>query len=927
MGNERKTPDGKDRQGKAAMNWNARIGQAFGNRVPDDDIVEELAQHAAAAYAAARAEGCSAADAERRVDRQIAAWVADPAVNKRRPRREPAVTPPETASGGAAALHLMYDARYAWRLLRRQPAYAALVVATMALGIAATTVIGSVAYGVLLKPLPWADAPRLVRLFETRQGSTRRFRPSMTNVTYRAWRESASTLEAMAAWSTERVALTGGSSTSRIVIADVTPTLFPMLGASPAAGRAFVRGDDEPGRPPIVILSYGLWQQQFGGRADAVGRTLRLDATTYTVVGAMPASFMFPDRQTRAWVPFYIEPVTTPGRAGFSISMFQALGRLRPGVTPLQAAAEGTARGRSVPDPGAVSMAVFGSTGPVEVSVVPLLQALVGDVRPALLILFAAVVLLLATATANVASLQLTRATARRRELAIRAAIGAARGRLVRQTVVENVLLGLMGGAAGLALAAVMHRALPAVLPANFPRLDDLAFDWRIQAFAVVISFGAGLGCAILPALHVARIDVVPALVEDSLAPIGAGLRTRVARTRALVMMAEIAIASVLLVGASLLIRSFVDLMNADLGYDATNVLTARVVLPDGEYSPARRMAVLDDMVRRLSSTTGVAHVAYSNAIPFTGGEALSSFPVKRRDGSSVQVQTGVRQVSPEYFAAMGQRVVEGRAFTADDAAAATPSVMVNREFSRKYLDGRALGWSLPGQTKPNAIGGTPRPIIGVVEDTVRHEVTDTPQPEVYYTASRQPSATSLQKILASDLNLIVRTSSDPRALIPTLRAIVAAAAPGAPVESVMTMRDRVAESLAQPRLYAVLLGTFASFALAIAGVGLFGVLSYSVAQRAREIGVRSALGAQVRDIVVLVLGQSMTIAVGGLLAGLVASYWVSQALRTFLYGVSPHDTLTFAAVAAVLLVVAALASLVPARRAASVDPVKVLRA
>ena len=909
------------------MDWKARLRASFGPAPVDEDVLEELAQHAAATYASARAEGVLADDAERRVEQQIQAWTVDPAVLRRRPKRPAVIVPPSSSSSRSGLDTIVQDTRYAWRLLCRQPAYAALVVATMALGIAATTVLGSVAYGVLLKPLPWADAPRLVRLYENRQGSTRRFRPMMTNGTYRAWRESANTLDGMAAWSIEHVALADQGGAARITIADVTPTLFPMLQAVPALGRAFVSGDDEPGRAPIIVLSYGFWQQQFGGRADAIGKSVRLDATTYTIVGVMPSPFFFPDRETRAWVPFYIEPVTTPGRQGFSISMFQAMGRLRPGIMAQQAAAEGTARGRSVPDPGVVAMAVFGSNGPVDVIASPLLQALTADVKPAILILFAAVVLLLVTAIANVASLQLARATGRRRELAIRAALGAARGRLVRQTLVENMLLGLLGGAAGLALAALMHRALPSVLPANFPRLDDLAFDWRIQAFALAVSIAAGLGCGLLPALHVARNEVVPALVEDSLAPVGGGLRTGTARARASIMSAQVAIACVLLIGASLLVRSFVGLMNADLGYDASNVLTARVVMPDGEYAPGRRLAVLEEIAQRLASTAGVTRVAFSNAIPFTSGEALSSFPVKRRDGSSIQVQTGVRQVSPGYFAALGQRVVEGREFTADDTVATDPSVIVNREFSRKYLDGKALGWTLPGMSKNPAAAPPGRPIVGVVEDTARHDVTDTPLPEIYYTPSRQGAATSQQKILASDIHLIVRTSSDPHAFVPSLRAIVQTAAPTAPIEAVLTMRDRVADSLARPRLYAMLLGTFAAFALAIAGVGLFGVLSYSVAQRAREIGVRTALGAQVRDIVALVVGQSMIIAGAGLAVGLVASFWLTRALQGFLYGVTPHDAVSFAVVAAILAIVAAVASIVPARRAARVDPVKVLRA
>jgi putative ABC transport system permease protein len=606
--------------------------------------------------------------------------------------------------------------------------------------------------------------------------------------------------------------------------------------------------------------------------------------------------------------------MTTPGQTGASIQMFQALAKMREGVSPEQVAAEGTARGRSVQTQNPVTMAVFGSSGPVEITALPLLQALTREVRPAILIMLAAVVLLLVTATANAASLQLARASARRRELAIRTALGAGRGRLVRQTLVENLLLGLLGGIAGLVVAGLMHRALPAILPVDFPRIDDLTFDLRIQAFAVAVSIAAGLGCGLLPALHVWRNDMVPALVEDSLAPVGGGLRSRTARVRALIMTGQVAIACVLLVGALLLGRSFVAMMHADLGYDPANVLVARVILPRPDYTAPQRRQVVEQIVARLAATPGVVRVAPASSIPFTPGDSLSSFPLTKRDGTAAQVQTGARHVSPGYFAALGQRVIEGREFTPQDDTAAQEVVIVNREFSRKYLDGRAFGWTLPGaDDKP------PRPIVGVVEDTARHSVGDAPQPEVYYPLSQRP-------VYATDINFVLRTADDPRSLVPAVRTILRDAAPRAPLESIMTMEDRVATSLSRPRLYAVLLGTFALFALAIAGVGLFGVLSYAVALRAREIGVRTALGARVRDIVALVVGQSLAIAIAGVAIGLIASFWLTAALQKFLFGVTPRDAVTFAAVAAVLLFVAVLASIVPARRAARVDPVKVLR-
>lgn len=894
------------------MDWKARIAAAFGPVSLDPDIIEELAQHAEASYAAARAEGASDADAIGRVDEQIAAWTVDPSVFHRRVRRPPAVLPPRPASRG---IGLMQDVKYAARLLARQPAYAAVVIVTMALGIAATTVLASVAYGVLLKPLPWADAPRLVRLYETRQGATNRFQPMMTNASYLAWRQPApTTLDAIGAWSGRSATLTGLGEPRQVKVAGVTPGLFEMLGSPAAIGRTFVNGEEGPGRPFVVIISHGFWQQQFGGRPDILGQRVRLDGHACTIVGVMPASFAFPDRETRAWQPLYIHPVTQPGKPGTYISMFQAVGRLRDGVTPAQAAAEGTVRGRSGPTLGPVGMAVFGSNGPVEVSAIPMLRALTGNVRDAILIMLAAVVLLLITATANVASLQLARGTARRREYAIRAALGAARGRLFRQSLIENAVLGLLGGLVALVLAAWIHRVLPSVLPANFPRLDDLSFDPRIQALAVLLSMCAGLAFGLLPALHATRKDVVPVLVEDSLAPVGTSWRTPLARARALIMAGQVAIACVLLVGGLLLFRSFAALLTAPLGYRPTNLLIARIVLPELDFTPERRLPVLEQTAARLRGTPGVVAAAYATLLPFTPGTVLSSFPLKTRDGSTRQIQTGSRAISAGYFAALGQRLAEGREFTSDDTATARPVAIVNREFSRKYLEDRALGWTLPGQTE-----NAPRLIIGVVEDAVRQHVTDPPAPEIYFPATQQP-------LWASEENLIVRTGSDPRGLVSLVRSIVRDAAPGAPIDSIETMEDLVSGSLAQPRLYALLLGTFAVFALAIAAVGLFGVLSYSVAQRAREIAVRAALGAAPRDLVALVVGQCVRIAGVGIFAGLLASAWLSRSVATLLYGITAHDATSFATVAALLLAIAALAAFIPARRAASVDPVRVLR-
>jgi predicted permease len=380
-------------------------------------------------------------------------------------------------------------------------------------------------------------------------------------------------------------------------------------------------------------------------------------------------------------------------------------------------------------------------------------------------------------------------------------------------------------------------------------------------------------------------------------------------------MTAQVAIAFVLLVGALLLVRSFNAMLGADLGYGASNALSARIILPNGEFTPERRQQVVDQVTDRLASTRGIVRAAAATAIPFTNTESLTTFPLKKREGGTEQVQSGAQTVSPGYFAALDQPIAEGREFTAEDGSPSRTAAIVNQAFARRYLGGRALGWTLTGNEMTEQI-----PIVGVVKDAVRHDVGDAAQPEIYYPIRQRA-------LRGSDIYLIVRTPGDPRDMIPALRTIAHDAAPSAPVDSIMTMDDRLSQSLAKPRLYAVLLGTFAAFALAIAGVGLFGVLSYTVALRAREIGIRSALGAQVRDIVGLVVRQSLAIAGAGSAAGLIASLWLTKTLQKFLFGVSSHDLTSFAAVALLLLAVATLASIVPARRAARVDPIKVLRA
>jgi predicted permease len=890
------------------MDWKDEVRTAFGPRAVDDDVVEELAQHASLACQRAMADAADPREAERHVRLQIAQWAADPAfVGRRRPRGSPLPPLPESSSHLAG---LFQEFRHACRLLWRQPGYSAIAVLTIALGIGATTALFSLAYGVLFKPLPWPHADRIARLYETRQGATNRFGAIMTSAPYVAWRDRPSTIEGLAAWSPDRVMLDAGGDPSRIRIAAATSSLFPLLGVAPVLGTPFTENDESLEDQPPVVLSYGLWQERFGGSRDVIGRSVRLDRKPYRIAAVMPRAFAFPDDDTQAWVPLRVQFI----KGGLSI--FSAIARLKPGVTPVQAASEGTARARSGPDPGVVVMAVFGSRASAQITAVPFLEAQTAGVRPAILVFLVAVGLLLVTAVANVASIQLARGTARRREMAIRAAIGAGGWRLVRQSLVENAVVGLAGGVGGLFLAFLLHRAMPSFLPPTFPRLNDVGIDLLVAAFALAISLVASLACGALPALQARRVKVVESLAEDGLAPTGVGSRLRSSRARALIITAQLAIACVLLVGASLLTRSFFSMLTADRGYDPTNVLTATLSLPERPFTGAQFGDLVTALLERVKAVPGFTHVALTSALPLTPGESLASFPVRSwQTGATVQAQAASRVVSPDYFAAVGVRLAQGRPFGADDTRTSKPVVIVNRAFARKYLGARPVGVKLWDDT-PERQGPE---VIGVIEDVRHRSVTDAPAPEIYRTFAQWQGT-------AVPLTLAVRTLGNPSSYAQTLRALVRQHDASISVDAITPMETLLRSSLSQPRLYSVLAGTLATLALVIAAVGLFGVLGYAVGQRTREIGVRTALGARPGDIAALVLWQGLAMAGGGLVLGLLLSFAAAKSLSTFLYGVTVYDPVSYIVVPLVLLAAAAVACAVPARRAARVDPLRALR-
>ena len=903
--------------------WLRDIDAAFAETTIDRDVLEELAQHAESTYEALRADGVSEPEASQRIAALIAGWRADPHALRRIIKRAPAVAPP-TSSHANVMTGAVADAVYGLRLLRAQPGAALVTILTIALGVGAVTTLFSVAHGVLLRPLSWATGDGLVRVIESRGGRQGRIPGTMMNGAYLAWADSPQTIEGIGSWTTGAVTLTGVGDATRVTVANVSPSLLAVLGAQPLRGRVFNPEDGRNQQWRIAILAQGFWEQRFGAREDIIGQTIALEGGPATVIGVMPRSFRFPTAEIQMWLPMSVAAVDGPNGVKRG-QIFSALARLKPGVSIQQASAEATARAIAAPDAGLTAMSLFGAKEPIQIALVDANDAATAEVRPAILILLLAAGLLFATAIANVANMQLARAAARHRELTIRAALGAGTARLSRQLLIENAVIGIAGAAAGVLLSAALHRFLPSLLPAGFPRADEIAIDGRVLAFGALLAIIATVVAGILPMLQSRRLDIARALSDGSLASAGAG-RGRLAITRLLIAASQVAVTCLLVISAVLLTRSFLARVSADRGYDATNVLTATVPFPSG-YSFERRQQARLRILERLRARPGITHAAFSTGAPLVNPGGFTGFNfVTPINGMQLQVESMRRLVTPEYFGALGIRIRAGRTLNDADALGAPTAVVVNRTFVRKYLDDmpieKAIGVSLGGAavrgTKPD---GAMAIVVGVVDD-VRQETVDAPeQAEMFVNMAQLNEA-----VLSASSVVIVRTVDDPAAYVETLRSVAREEDPRIALDGVMALEERVGQSLSRPRVYAVLLGGFAVFALLIAGAGLFGVLSFSVTQRSRELAVRSALGATRAGLVAVAIKQISAAIVTGLVVGIGLAIALSTNLAPFLYGVSTNDWLSFGVAPVVSLLVGVAACVVPARRVAQTDPIKVLR-
>ena len=839
------------------------------------------------------------------------------------------------------------DIRHAVRVLARHRTFTLTALAILALGIGANTAMFSVVYGLLLRPLPYPDAGAIVRV-----GYGRAAQPAsigwLTNRNLPRLQEEAASFEQVAGYAPRSLGWRGPDGPISLRGAMVSPSMFPLLRTTPRLGRLFTDDDARQGAHRVVLLSFRTWTTRFAADPDVAGAPIELDGEPYTVVGVMAEGFAFPGPEDELWTPMVMQPSApvenAEGRTLTVSFAFSALGRLRPGVSPAQAAAEVDAILQQ-PDIGGAPPGARGTANaaPAFVGrVVPLQEEMVREHRPALLVLSAAAALVLLIACVNVAGLLLARGITRQRELAVRGALGAARGRIVRQLLTESVVLSAGGGALGLAAAAAVLRAVPALAPADLPRLHEVGVDAAVLGFTALLAVAVGLLVGAVPALQWSRLPLVRILNEGSAQSAGGFRLLRANRARAGLAAAQVALALVLLVGAGLLLRSFVELVAVDPGYDPANVLTARVANPDlgslffagpvtAELIAERTAAsgrfydALHDRLTQLARLPGVEAVGLSTGLPFGGGgRGLVRVQVAGRPAPADPAdlpQARVQTVTPGYFDVMRLRLRSGRFLGRLDAAGAPRAVMVNEALAREAFAGEPP----VGRRLHFGRDDEPWTVVGVVGDVEYQDLAATGSSgEIYVSVGQSDAGTTFN---LPDPSVSIRTIGDPVASLPFLREAVADVHPRAPVDDVMTMDARLSAAVAQPRVYSLFVGFFAALALFLAAAGLYGLLSYTVSQRRREIGVRMALGAQRRDIVALIVRQGAFLVASGVAVGLLAAAASTRILETLLFGVTASDALTFAAAAVVLLASALLACYLPARGASRINPMDALRA
>jgi putative ABC transport system permease protein len=808
---------------------------------------------------------------------------------------------------------LLQDIRFGLRMLLKSPSVSIVATIALALGIGANTAIFSVVNAVLLRPLPFPHPDTLVSLFETdTQRGQQRGSHSYPN--FFDLRSQNTVFERVASYTSGDFIMTGRGEPARLQGAVVTADLFPLLGVAPMLGRTFHPDEDKPSQSRVVMLSHSLFQKRFNSDPSILNQAITLEGRSYTVVGVMPPSFEFPIQNDpiELWTTIAghasgTDPVTHQRGAHF----LRVIGRLKPGVTSEQAQAELTTIAarleQQYPDTNTRKSLRLESA----------LTALVGDIRPALLILLGAVACVLLIACANVANLLLARATSRHKEMAIRTALGASRTRVIRQLLTESVLLSLLGGAVGLLLAVWWSDLLVALGQDDIPRAIHVGIDWRVLGFTLGISLLTGLIFGLAPAFHSSKSELVESLKEGGRGTSEGARRNKV---RNVLVVVELAVAVVLLVGAGLLIQSLWRLRNVNTGLQSQNVLTFNVGLPELKYKTDRQTQFFIDLKSRLETMPGVQSASTIFPLPLSGDRFSISFeiegrPMPPKDHPSADFfTTGVG-----YFGAMGIPMIKGRDFDDRDKHGSTPVIIITETFARQYFPNEdPIGKRIhPGISSIEGEDSVMREVVGVVGD-VRNRSLNTEPRAAYYVPHTQ--------VPFSQMIAVVKTTGEPRSMISGVTKEVAAMDPDIPLFGVKSMEEYLSSSVAAPRFNTTLLSIFAAVALVLTVVGLYGVMSYSVAQRTNEIGIRLALGAQSRDVLLMIVKQGGVLIGLGLAIGLFGAYLATKLIASLLFGVQAKDPFTFAAVAVVLALVGLLACYIPAWRATKVDPMEALR-
>jgi putative ABC transport system permease protein len=797
---------------------------------------------------------------------------------------------------------VLKDIRYAARALMRRPAFTAIAVITLALGIGANTAIFSVVNGVLLRPLPYPESDRLVALRQANLPNQPDTQVAPGN--FLEWQRQTTVFESLAAYRTVSYNLTGDGNPERLLAGRVSVGLFNLLGARPILGRDFLSEEDHPGRDKVVLIGQGLWQRRFGSDANIAGKTLKLGGEDFTVIGVMPADFRLPDQRERElWTPIAFKDSE---KTLYQARYIDAIARLKPGVSLAQAQAEMSAISARLSQ--AYPQVNTGWTA----TVTPLLDFVIGDVKPILWVLFVAVGLVLLIACANVTNLLLARAATRQKEMAVRAALGAGRLRIIRQLATESLLLAVLGGLAGWPLASWGLKALLAAAPQDLPRLSTVSIasiDNRALLFTLAVTLLTAFIFGLAPALQILKFDLNPTLKERSK---GVGQQ----RIGNLLIASEVALALMLLIGGGLLLRTVWQLNRVNPGFDDHNALAVTIQLPEKKYTDNQQVARFSEqLLQQISNLPGVDATGVARILPIVHDMPVAFyFEGRPREEDNHLPQTNYSAVSPDYFKAMGIPLIAGRAFTDRDTVNAPRVAIVSQTLAKQFFPNEsAIGKRINVNTGPESY----REIVGVVGDVKQNGLTKETRPHAY-----EPFAQAPDRFMT----LIVRSSSEPTSLVPAIRGKVLELDSELPLQRVMTLDSVISNSIRQQRFTSIVLAVFAGVALLLAVVGLYGVISYSVAQRTHELGIRLALGAQVKDVLRLVLRQGMTFVLVGEVIGILGAFALTRLLSGLLFGVTPTDAATFLAVPVGLTLVALLACYIPARRATKVDPLVALR-